>query len=136
MLMILITVLHIAVAVFLILVVLLQTGKGAEMGAAFGGSSQTLFGGGGPAGFMAKLTTAAAVGFMLTSLGLAYVSAHSTGNVQLPTSQQIPAQFPVQTAPAAIPEASPEASPETSQIPDGGASTPQASGEETGAQTQ
>ena len=59
MLMILIKVLHIAVAVFLILVVLLQTGKGAEMGAAFGGSSQTLFGGGGPAGFMAKLTTAA-----------------------------------------------------------------------------
>ncbi|MGD8353843.1 MAG: preprotein translocase subunit SecG, partial [Pseudomonadota bacterium] len=41
MLLILIKILHIAVAVFLILVVLLQTGKGAEMGAAFGGSSQT-----------------------------------------------------------------------------------------------
>jgi preprotein translocase subunit SecG len=129
--MILIKVLHIAVAVFLILVVLLQTGKGAEMGAAFGGSSQTLFGGAGPAGFMAKLTTTAAVCFMLTSLGLAYVSAHSAGTVQLPTSQQIPAQIPAETAPA-----SPEASPETSQIPDSGTSTPQASGEETGAQTQ
>jgi len=67
-------VLHIVVAMFLILVVLLQTGKGAEMGAAFGGASQTVFGGGGPAGFMAKLTTTAAVVFMLTSLTLAYVS--------------------------------------------------------------
>jgi preprotein translocase subunit SecG len=70
----LLKVLHIVVAMFLILVVLLQTGKGAEMGAAFGGASQTVFGGGGPAGFMAKLTTTAAVVFMLTSLTLAYVS--------------------------------------------------------------
>jgi len=125
MLIILIKVLHIAVAVFLILVVLLQTGKGAEMGAAFGGSSQTLFGGAGPAGFMAKLTTTAAVCFMLTSLGLAYVSSHNVlGTVQLPTSQEAPVQFPV--------EATPEATPEASQIPEGGESVPQAAGEETG----
>jgi len=71
---VLLKILHIIVAVSLIMIVLFQTGKGAEMGAAFGGSSQTLFGGGGPAGFMAKLTTAAAVGFMLTSLTLAYLS--------------------------------------------------------------
>jgi preprotein translocase subunit SecG len=129
MLIILIKVLHIAVAVFLILVVLLQTGKGAEMGAAFGGSSQTLFGGAGPAGFMAKLTTTAAVCFMLTSLGLAYVSSHNVlGTVQLPTSQEAPAQFPV--------EATPEATPEASQIPEGGESVPQAAGEETGTPTQ
>ncbi len=128
MLIILITVLHISVAVFLILVVLLQTGKGAEMGAAFGGSSQTLFGGAGPAGFMAKLTTAAAVAFMLTSLGLAYVSAHSTGNMQIPVSQQQPAQFPAQTVPEVIPE--------PSQIPEGGVPVPQAAGEETGTQAQ
>ena len=132
MLIILMKVLHIGVAVFLILVVLLQTGKGAEMGAAFGGSSQTLFGSGGPAGFMAKLTTTAAVCFMLTSLGLAYLSAHSSGNVQLPVSQQLPAQIPAQTTPAAIPGASPEAS----QIPEAGAPIPQAAGEETGTQAQ
>lgn len=71
---VLLKVLHIVVAMFLILVVLLQTGKGAEMGAAFGGASQTVFGSGGPAGFMAKLTTTAAVVFMLTSLSLAYIS--------------------------------------------------------------
>ncbi len=129
----LIKILHIAVAVFLILVVLLQTGKGAEMGAAFGGSSQTLFGGGGPAGFMAKLTTAAAVCFMLTSLGLAYVSsANRLGGVQLPAAQEVPAQFPAET----LPEAIPQASSETSQAPDGSASIPPAAGEETGNQAQ
>jgi preprotein translocase subunit SecG len=125
----LIKILHIAVAVFLILVVLLQTGKGAEMGAAFGGSSQTLFGGAGPAGFMAKLTTAAAVCFMVTSLGLAYVSSDNRmSGVQLPAAQEVPAQFPA--------ESSPEAVPDTSQAPDGGASVPPAAGEETGTPAQ
>lgn len=121
MLMILIKLLHIAVAVFLILVVLLQTGKGAEMGAAFGGSSQTLFGSGGPAGFMAKLTTAAAVGFMLTSLGLAYISsAGKVDSVQLPASQQLPVQTPGEAAPEALPDAAPQSD----------APAPQTSGEE------
>jgi preprotein translocase subunit SecG len=49
-------------------IVLLQKGKGAEMGAAFGGSSQTLFGSRGAATFLNKLTTAAAALFMITSL--------------------------------------------------------------------
>jgi preprotein translocase subunit SecG len=96
MILLLVKILHITVAVFLILVVLLQTGKGAEMGAAFGGSSQTLFGGGGPAGFMAKLTTAAAICFMLTSLGLAYMSSAgrtTAGNIR---ATELPAQFPAE----------------------------------------
>jgi len=91
---VLLKILHIIVAVSLIMIVLFQTGKGAEMGAAFGGSSQTLFGGGGPAGFMAKLTTGAAVGFMLTSLTLAYLSStHVTaGKVPAaPAPIQVPA---------------------------------------------
>ena len=72
-----IIVIHIVVAVALILIVLLQTGKGADMGAAFGGgSSQTLFGSGGASTFLSRLTTIAAIVFMLTSLGLAYVSSH------------------------------------------------------------
>jgi len=54
--------------------VLLQTGRGAEMGAAFGGASQTLFGGTGGTTFMSKLTTVAAVVFMLTCMGLTYLS--------------------------------------------------------------
>ena len=69
-----IVVLHIIVCFALILIVLLQTGKGADMGAAFGGSSQTVFGATGGVGFLGKLTTGAAVLFMLTSLTLAYFS--------------------------------------------------------------
>ena len=62
--------LHIAVCIALILIVLLQTGKGADMGAAFGGSSQALFGSSGAASFMHKVTAAAAIIFMLTCMGL------------------------------------------------------------------
>ena len=66
---------HIFVCLFLIAVVLLQSGKGAEIGAAFGGSSQTLFGSRGAATFLSKMTTIAAVVFMITSLTLAVISA-------------------------------------------------------------
>ena len=73
----LIVIIHVIVAVALILIVLLQTGKGADMGAAFGGgSSQTLFGSTGASSFLSRLTTVAAVVFMLTSLALAYFSGH------------------------------------------------------------
>lgn len=61
-------VVHVLVAVSLILIVLLQTGKGSAMGAAFGGSSQTLFGSRGPASFLGKLTSVSAILFMITSL--------------------------------------------------------------------
>lgn len=70
-----ITVIHIIACLFLIGIVLLQQGKGADMGAVFGGSSQTLFGGSGAGNFLTRLTAAAAVTFMLTSLMLAYSSA-------------------------------------------------------------
>jgi len=72
----LIVIVHVVVCLLLIGIVLLQTGKGADMGAAFGGSSQALFGGAGPAPFLTRVTTAAAVVFMITSLVLAYVSAN------------------------------------------------------------
>lgn len=72
-----ITVIHIVACLFLIGVVLLQQGKGADMGAVFGGSSQTLFGGSGAGNFLSRLTAAAAVTFMLTSLTLAYSSARN-----------------------------------------------------------
>ncbi len=64
--------LHISVCIALILIVLLQRGKGAGMGAAFGGSSQTVFGSSGATSFLHKVTTAAAIIFMLTSLGLSF----------------------------------------------------------------
>jgi preprotein translocase subunit SecG len=76
-----ITIIHIIVCVVLIMVVLLQTGKGAEMGAAFGGATQTVFGSSGPAGFLSKLTTAVAVIFMITTLTLCYL----IGRLPVPT---------------------------------------------------
>ncbi|PIP44054.1 MAG: preprotein translocase subunit SecG [Deltaproteobacteria bacterium CG23_combo_of_CG06-09_8_20_14_all_60_8] len=78
----LLTIIHISVALFLIVIVLLQHGKGADMGAAFGGgSSQTLFGTEGPMPLMNKITTSAAIIFMLTSVSLAYLSSHQTKSV-------------------------------------------------------
>jgi preprotein translocase subunit SecG len=68
---------HVVVSVALIFIVLLQTGRGSEIGAAFGsGSSQTLFGSSGSTGFMTKLTTAGVAIFMITSMLLAYFYSH------------------------------------------------------------
>jgi preprotein translocase subunit SecG len=68
---ILLVIVHLLIAVALIGVILIQSGKGADIGAAFGGgSSQTVFGARGPATFLHKLTTAIAVLFMVTSLVL------------------------------------------------------------------
>ena len=70
-------VLHVFVCVFLIAVVLLQRGRGAEIGAVFGGgASSTVFGSRGAGNFLTKLTTVSAVLFMLTSLGLSYLWTH------------------------------------------------------------
>lgn len=66
---------HVLACLFLILVVLLQAGKGAEMGATFGsGSSQALLGAASGPTLMGKITTGIAIFFMLTSLALAYLS--------------------------------------------------------------
>ncbi len=70
-----ITVLHVVVCIFLVAVVLLQRGKGAEVGAVFGGgASSTVFGSRGAGNFLTKLTTGAAIVFMLTSLSLSYLN--------------------------------------------------------------
>src|SRR6476659_4592566 len=70
------TVVHVLVCVFLILVVLLQAGKGGGMGIAFGGGggSQTVFGSSGAGNFLTRLTSITAVIFMVTSLALAHNS--------------------------------------------------------------
>lgn len=73
----LILIVHLIVSLFLIVIVLIQGGKGSEMGAAFGGSSQTLFGARGAATFFSKLTTIAAVMFMISSFLLSIVESRS-----------------------------------------------------------
>jgi preprotein translocase subunit SecG len=109
---ILITILHIVVSVVLILVVLLQAGKGASMGAAFGGSSQTVFGSTGPGSFLGKMTTVIATVFMLTSLALSYAAIHKGSSVvdkTAPQTQQQAAPTPVEKAPAAAEQQAPPA---------------------------
>ncbi len=92
---------HVLACMALILIVLLQTGKGAEMGAAFGGASQTLFGGSGGTTFLSKLTTGAAVAFMITCLGLTYLSAG-------PRTKSIMEDVPIEKTEAPlVPEAQP-----------------------------
>ena len=97
--MIMITVIHVVVCFALVLIVLLQAGKGAEMGAAFGGASQTLFGSSGAMGFLTKLTTAAAVLFMITSLLLAFSTTRQASSV----IRERPAQKAAPAAPSEVP---------------------------------
>ncbi len=105
-------IIHTIVCIALILIILLQTGKGADMGAAFGGgSSQTLFGSTGSSTFLGKLTTVAAVVFMLTSLCLAYFSGQRTTNSIIMDKK---APIEQQAAPAA-PEKSPQPGSEAPQ---------------------
>lgn len=106
-------ILHILVSIALIAIVLLQSGKGAEMGASFGASgSQSVFGAGGGSTFMSKLTTGAAIIFMLTSLTLAYRSSQpGTSSIMkgaqkaAPPKQAAPPQQPMQGKPAGEPAA-------------------------------
>jgi preprotein translocase subunit SecG len=90
-----IAIIHIIISIGLILIVLLQHGRGSEIGAAFGGgSSQTLFGSSGSTTFMTKLTTGAIAVFMITSFVLAYMYSHkgtTTRVAPVPIEQQAPA---------------------------------------------
>ena len=78
-----ITVTHVLVSLALIFVVLLQKGSGADMGAAFGGSSQSVFGARGSGSFLGKMTAGLATVFMLTSLSLAFFTTQKGANVSV-----------------------------------------------------
>jgi preprotein translocase subunit SecG len=101
----LITALHVIVCVILILVVLLQSGKGADLAGAFGGgATQTAFGSRGPASFLSKMTTVAAIVFMVTSISLSTITRRAesksiletTGAKSRPAPKAPVAQTPVQ----------------------------------------
>ncbi|MBI3753820.1 MAG: preprotein translocase subunit SecG [Deltaproteobacteria bacterium] len=103
-------ILHILVSIFLVIVVLLQAGKGASIGASFGGSSsQTLFGSAGPATFLTKMTAGCAVIFMITSLYLTYMAASRTTssimkNIPAVKHEAQPAQEQQSQQPSAAPQ--------------------------------
>ncbi|MFT5444533.1 MAG: preprotein translocase subunit SecG [Myxococcota bacterium] len=80
-------VLHVLACIVLILVVLLQRGKGSDVGAALGGGgSNTVFGGRGAGNFLTKLTTGSAIIFMCTSLTLAYMGNQNSNPLDLSDS--------------------------------------------------
>ncbi|RJQ43299.1 MAG: preprotein translocase subunit SecG [Nitrospiraceae bacterium] len=94
----LVVIIHLIVCLFLIFIILIQSSKGAEMGAAFGGSSQTLFGSRGAATVLSKVTTIAAIVFMLTSLLLAVFSINRGSVVSSVPVKESPAKMPETTA--------------------------------------
>jgi preprotein translocase subunit SecG len=93
----------------LVFVVQVQTGKGAEVGAVFGGSSSTIFGSSGAGNFLTRLTTGMAIVFMITSLTLGYFAGKK------PTAtifdNRAPAALPNSPAPQSVP-VQPQAAPE------------------------
>lgn len=115
------TIVHVVACIVLILVVLLQAGKGANMGAVFGGSSQTVFGSSGPGSFLSKMTTAVAVIFMLTSLSLSYMVSRRGSSLMegtaTPVAQKtVPTPKPAApSAPAATPAPQGSAAPQTAK---------------------
>jgi len=116
---ILLTILHVIVAVFLILVVLLQTGKRADLAGAFGGGgSQTAFGARGAATLLSRLTAWSAGIFMATSLVLSLMSssgATGRGSVLDSVPAGTPASTPAPTAPVPSPSPTPAQAP--AQVP-------------------
>ena len=132
---------HFVVCVVLIFVVLLQSGKAADLAGAFGGGgSQTALGSRGAVTFLAKATTFCAIAFMLTSLGLALYGSRSSGSVleSVPIATPPPEPAAPATTPAASatpgatggesapaqPAAAPSAPADAATKPAGGASKP------------
>ena len=111
---ILLTIVHILVCVFLVIVVLLQSGKAADLAGAFGGmGSQTAFGPRGSATVLSKATTGAAILFMVTSFTLAIMASRSGGQARTvldsvkPATQQQQQKAPAVPAPQAPAPAQP-----------------------------
>ena len=120
---------HVLVAAALVGLVLLQHGKGADMGAAFGsGSSGSLFGAAGSANFLSRTTAILATVFFLSSLGLTYFGATRTGPVDImkqgvpqavpaPAAKESKADVPAGVAPAAPAAPAKETGSKPSDVP-------------------
>jgi len=101
----LLTVVHVLVCLFMIGVILLQQGKGADIGAAFGGGSHTLFGARGATSFLAKVTIVCATIFMVTSISLAVAARHHAASSVIDDMGETADFFSHDVTPAAIPDA-------------------------------
>ncbi len=109
----LIVIVHVFICFLMIGAILLQSGKGAEIGAAFGGSSQTVFGSRGPANFLSKLTVVVAAVFMVTSLTLAILAKQRNFSSTVIDMQQKSEPAAPQSAPSSQPSSESHQSGET-----------------------
>ncbi len=135
-------VVHVLVTLGLIVLILLQQGKGADAGASFGGgASQTVFGSAGSANFLTRTTAILAVLFFATSMTLAWMARHQSGSDSvLPALPQSEVSQPVEQTPAvpAQPQADTPAASGASDIPQvpSGSGEKASGGEKTGDQAK
>ena len=115
---------HVLAALAIIGLVLIQQGKGADMGSGFGaGASSTVFGSGGAGSFLTRLTTGIAIAFFLTSFGLAFFAKEKSQaaremGIPVVVDEGIPAgELPDMVAPSS--SEVPELAPSDSEIPEG-----------------
>ncbi len=111
----LLTIIHVFVCLFLVGVVLLQSGRSGGMGVLSGAATQTVFGGRGASGFLAKATSVCAMLFMLTSASLAYMS--TSGRDSLARARRAPAAAAAPARPAAPAAAGDAAAPSAPSAP-------------------
>ena len=109
---------QVVICIVLVGLVLIQKGQGADIGAVFGGGSQTVFGARGAGNFLSHATAVIGAVFFLNSLGLAYLSDHSSGSV-VGAGIALPENAPV----TAVPPPAQATAPMRSAIPDAAAAT-------------
>jgi preprotein translocase subunit SecG len=136
MLLVLLTIIHVLVCVFLIIVVLLQSGKAADLAGAFGGmGSQTAFGPRGSATLLSKATTVSAVVFMITSLSLSILATRNAGSAGSTVLDKAKQSAPAKTGQPAAPQNSvplqvPQQAPASGNAPNAPGKTAPAQGQQ------
>lgn len=105
----LLTIVHVIVCLLMVGIILLQRGKGADIGAAFGGGSHTLFGARGATSFLAKVTITCAAVFMVTSISLAVAARHRASTSVIDQMGETQDFFPGDVKPAELPDLTPGA---------------------------
>ena len=111
--------LHIVVSIFLILVVLLQQGKGADLSVFGGGTTMAAFGARSATNLLHRLTVAGFVMFILTTLGIAYLKGHVEGSSVMKAAAPAPVSAPAATpTPAQAPDTAPDATPPAEPVSD------------------
>jgi preprotein translocase subunit SecG len=104
--------LHIIICIFLILVVLLQQGKGADLSVFGGGTTMAAFGARSATNLLHRMTVGGFVAFMLTTLGIAYIKGNVEGSSVMKSAAPAPVSAPAVPGPAPLPATAAPVTPE------------------------